>query len=541
MHIKRLTVLAAIVSLALAGCGGTSTDGSSDSTSSGAGENSSGSEQTGGAGTTVLMAIQDDIGNLDPQSATSNDLTQFKNFTYDRLIYQSIDGELLPWLASKWDDSPTSVTFTLRDGVTCSDGSELTAEDVAENYRQIVAEDSTSPWKGLSVPPDAQVAVDGKDITISTGSPFPFFLQSIGDVPIICAKGLADRTYLADHSDGTGPYALESVVQGSKYVLAKRDGYAWNPVKGSDAWTLPDKVELTVVSNQTTAANMLLNKELNIATISGPDVTRLLDAGVESGTSEQAVGEFWLNQNEGYPTVSEDLRRGIVQALDLSQLTTVLTDGRGYKTKSMVTLEPVACPGDPIGDRLPTHDLDAASKSFAAAGYTANANGRLADGDGTELSFDIIYPNKWGQPMADAVELMAQQLDAVGITSNIQGFDGPAFSKALFQDHAFDIAWDPFTMDSPRLLRPLVATPENGGVINFSGINNPKHEELIEKAVLKPGTAGCDDWLAAESTLYDAVNVVPFASTDVHIFRAGGVDFDVVKGSVAPWTLHING
>ena len=60
----------------------------------------------------------------------------------DSLLDQNPDtGEIVPWLASEWDvsDDLTSYTFTLRDGVTFSDGTPLTSDVVAANFDAIVA------------------------------------------------------------------------------------------------------------------------------------------------------------------------------------------------------------------------------------------------------------------------------------------------------------------------------------------------------------------------------------------------------------------
>src|SRR6202008_3245166 len=48
-------------------------------------------------------------------------------------------GEIKPWLATTWQTSPdaTSYTFTLREGVTFSDGTPLDADAVAANLDRV--------------------------------------------------------------------------------------------------------------------------------------------------------------------------------------------------------------------------------------------------------------------------------------------------------------------------------------------------------------------------------------------------------------------
>src|SRR5699024_717594 len=135
----------------------------------------------GGDSSHVTMAIASDIGNLDPHSQTSNDLTQFKNLTYDKLINENAEtGEVEQWLATEWEEELHSATFKIGTEAKCEDGSVIDAEVVAENYRQLVAPESTSPFKGISVPPDLQVEVQGDNVILSTKTDYPFFLRSVG-------------------------------------------------------------------------------------------------------------------------------------------------------------------------------------------------------------------------------------------------------------------------------------------------------------------------------------------------------------------------
>ncbi|WP_353114472.1 ABC transporter substrate-binding protein [Microbacterium sp.] len=491
-------------------------------------------------GDTVVMAITSDIGNLDPQSQTSNDLTQFKNLTYDRLINENAEtGDIEKWLATAWKEDLHSARFTIDSNAKCDDGSVIDADVVAENYRQLVAPDSTSPFKGISVPADLTVEVEGKDVILSTKTDYPFFLRSVGGVPIVCKAGLEDRKALATKSFGTGPFILDKTVSGTEYRLVKREGYTWGPGgMTSDVDGFPANMVLRIVGNETTAANLLLSGELNIAMIQGPDRARVEAAKIPSQDYEVVIGEFWFNQDQGRVAQSEKVRRALSEAANLDELAPVVSSGKGSRPKSMITLEPVACPADVIGDRLPKHDLTAAAAALESEGWRKNASGVYAR-DGKTLSINMVYPSKWGQPMADAAELMTENLKAFGVDASVRVLDAPAMSETLFKTGDFDIAWSPFTMDNPRLLAPLVrgANPRDGGQ-NFGSIKNEQHDALVAAALKKAGTEGCPEWNEAESTLIDQVDVVPFQTTRVPIFTRG-VTADVVRGSIAPWSIRM--
>ena len=59
---------------------------------------------------------------------------------YDRLVGTTPDGKsFVPYVATAWKvNSPTSVTFTIRKGITCSDGTPLNASAVANHFKHVI-------------------------------------------------------------------------------------------------------------------------------------------------------------------------------------------------------------------------------------------------------------------------------------------------------------------------------------------------------------------------------------------------------------------
>ena len=117
-----------------------------------------------------------------------------------------------------------------------------------------------------------------------------------------------------------------SASPGSKYTFTLRKGYAWGP-NGATSKGMPAKVVLKVVTNETTAANELLTGEVNIATVTGPDRTRLEKAKLFKRVVAAEPGEIWFNEKKGHPTSNVTVRKGIIQALQLGQVGKVFTSG----------------------------------------------------------------------------------------------------------------------------------------------------------------------------------------------------------------------
>ena len=105
------------------------------------------------AGGTVTVTVGADPGSLDPHLSVIATTNFVNSFAYETLVYLGQDGEITPGLAESWEDSPTSVTYTLKDGVTCADGTPLTATTVADNFSFIADPANQSPLLGPYVPP----------------------------------------------------------------------------------------------------------------------------------------------------------------------------------------------------------------------------------------------------------------------------------------------------------------------------------------------------------------------------------------------------
>ena len=83
--------------------------------------------------------------------------------------------ELEPWLAERWDSSPDGLTHTLylRDGLKWSDGTPLTAEDVAFSFQAATDEKVSALASGLIAggKPITATVVDARTVRVSFAGP----------------------------------------------------------------------------------------------------------------------------------------------------------------------------------------------------------------------------------------------------------------------------------------------------------------------------------------------------------------------------------
>ena len=513
MKLKASLAVCATAAL-LAACGG-----GSDGTKSGGGGDSQYVD-----GGTFTMSIAGDPGKLDPQSSASTQLFAVNQLAYDNLLFvDGKSGEVQSQLATDWKVDGKTVTLTLADGITCSDGSDFTATTVADNIAYVGDPKNKSPFLGTFLPVGATAKADdaARTVTITLAQPAPFVLNGLASLPMVCESGMKDRKSLADSTAGTGPYELTEAVPGDHYSYQIRDGYTWGPNGATTAENgMPDTIVMKVIQNEGTAANLLLSGDVNAALIQGPDAKRLDAANLFSVSTTAMVGEQWYNHNEGHETADADVRMALTQAIDFNELASVATAGTGTLATTFASLDPSACPGDSISGALPAQDVDAAKSVL----------------DGKKLTF--LYSSAAGPAVAAAAELAVQEWKAAGADVTAKGVDETALQGAIFGTGDWDIAWVPLNVNSPDQLVPFLSGPglADGGT-NFSGIDNKEYADGVAKASAMNGTEGCDTWLDAESKLVAAADIVPFANNAVKTY-GNGAEFDY-PGTFMPTSIRM--
>src|SRR5262245_18949064 len=135
---------------------------------------------------TVSVALAGDPGKLDPSLTVLQSALQVADFSYDTLVTQLPGGgKIVSNLAAKWRVlSPTAVRFTLHKGVTCTDGTKMTAGVVKRNLDFVSDPKNQSPLLGVYVPPNTKTTANNhkRTVTVTFPSANPFPLQGLGSV-----------------------------------------------------------------------------------------------------------------------------------------------------------------------------------------------------------------------------------------------------------------------------------------------------------------------------------------------------------------------
>lgn len=477
-------------------------------------------------GGTFTFVIGADPGNLDPHFTSLSATYQVDKFLYDSLVATDADGKLVAGLAEKWSATPTEATFTLRPDVTCADGTPLTATQVASNINFVGDPANASSRLGIYVPPGATATADDqkRTVTVTTATPASFLDRIVGGLQIVCGKGMADRELLKQGSDGTGMFTVKEAVAGDHYTLVRRKDYTWGPGDWKPGKGLPDTVVIKIVSNETTAANLLLSGGANAAAFVGPDQQRLRAQKLFQRDVLAMVGELWFNEKAGQATADEEVRRALVQAIDLDELTKVITSGTGKRAPGLVPPGFGPCGGDAVGDHLPEHDPNAAKSVL----------------EKKKPAITLFYPTTIGPTMQAAAELLQKTWSELGVEVTLKSGGDAETGQLVAGELPWDAAFMPLNVTLPSQAVPFLSGPAAPDGTNFASVDNPDYTAKVGEAAQAAGTDGCDAWARAEQALYERADIVPFANASRPVF-AKGAEFELTEGSVDPSSIRMVG
>jgi peptide/nickel transport system substrate-binding protein len=257
-----------------------------------------------------------------------------------------------------------------------------------------------------------------------------------------------------------------------------------------------------------------LSGQINAVQITGPDRSRLdADKSLHRYDVPVIVGELNLNEAAGRVLADEQVRQALFQAIDRTQVAKVGTNNLGTVANNLMAESPVACPGDEIDGALPSLDVAKANQILDADGWTKGNDGIRTKG-GKQLTLNLIY--QVGAPQTvSAVELIGQELKAVGINASLKGLTQNAFLEALYTTEDFDVYYSGINLENPFMYTAYYggATPAKGGR-NAGSIVNPDFNSLSAQALSTAGSQGCDLWKQAHQALYKRADLMPISVGD---------------------------
>ncbi|MBL3685835.1 TIGR04028 family ABC transporter substrate-binding protein [Leucobacter zeae] len=359
----------------------------------------------------------------------------------DRLLYQNPETlELEPWIAEDLPEvnaDATEYTFTLREGVTYSDGSPLDAENVVKNFDLFGKGD---PDRALNVSEainnyDHGEVVDERTVKFFFSAPAPGFAQAVSTINSgLLSNDTLDRTGEefgpgnAKEIVGSGPFVVADEKIGSELDLEARDDYDWAPpsLQHQGAAAI-DGVHIVVAAEDSVRIGTVVSGQADIArTIPAPDEQQFAADGLELVAAATNGVNNGLNLRFGHPLLQDiKVRQAIIAGVDREAIVqTLFTDSYPLATGVLAK----SALGYTDTSKFYDYDPERAAELLDEAGWKPGADGiREKDGQKLELTFNEALP----QPRSkEVVTLIQEQLAKIGIGVEIFPGDQVAQDEA---------------------------------------------------------------------------------------------------------------
>jgi peptide/nickel transport system substrate-binding protein len=430
-----------------------------------AGPTKTSTSSTPAAATNATLTVDSDSypATLDPglQYGTGSYIV-YRNI-YDQLLRRDpTTNKPVPWIATKWTQTnPDSWKFTLRNNVKFTDGTPLTAADVAFSINRILDKSlNSAQYANFSMISQA-TAQGSTTLIIQTHSPSPTLVSFLTTLSIV-SKAYVDKNGAAILNKapmGSGPYKFESAQAGAQVTLIRNGDY-WHG-KPTIA-----KVIFRAVPNEATRVADIRSGLADLATALSPDdATQLKSAAgstVLTVPTEFATYVLLNTIGSGSPADSAKVRQAIEHAIDRDSLMKSLLAGYAKPINAVVS-PPVF--GYPAGEKAISYSPSLAKKLLKESGTPHPV-------------LNFLTQPAYNQQVVQAIQ---SELQAVGFTVNIHLVDSATFNSSLQSPNktwgdAAMLSWSCGCLDADGTLSPMFHT--GGG---WSSYANPTVDALIDR------------------------------------------------------------
>ena len=353
MNMKRIValVLAMVMALSLAACGGSSAPAATAAPAAAGDAAPADTAAAASDGDQVLnVMVEVEVESLDPQVAT--DGTSFEVIAHytDGLTQMDADGAAVPAIAESWDVSEdgTIYTFHLREDANWSNGEPVTANDFVfawqraadpalaseysymlsdigqiKNAAAIIAGEMDKSELGVK-------AIDDKTLEVTLEVPVSYFL-SLMYFPTFYPVNQAFFEGLADGTFGTSP---ETVLSNGAFVLTSYEPAAlsFSLTKNADYYDA-DKVQLDglnyqVIKDSQQAYMSYQNGDLDIVMLSGDQVEQVEGDPELNITGAGYLWYLTLNMHDVPALNNQNMRLALSNAVNRASIVgDVVKDG----------------------------------------------------------------------------------------------------------------------------------------------------------------------------------------------------------------------
>ena len=508
--------------LGLAACGG-SKSGSTATSGSTAGSTAGG---TNTAGFTVQYGSNPET--LDPALNSAIDASNTIITVFEPLLLINENNEVVGGQAESWEASEDGLTwtFTMRDGLKWSDGTDLTAKDFEYSFKRMANPDTAAPYAetclgmidgfdaaqaGDTDALNVKASDDGKTLTIVLSYPCSYFdkmaaFAAMSPVQQATVEANGDSWCTsADTFVSNGPYMITDWTPSERIVLTKNPNY----VGGWDS---------SKIVSDTITLLLLEDSSASYAAYNSGEAQLIKDVPTDeipSLTKAEDGGDFYVDTILGTYYVSLNLQRDAFQDAKVRKALSLAID-RDYVANTIMqgtytTADSIVGPGivDESG-----YFHDNGNAPYISADYEANM------AEAKKLLEEAGYPNGEGYPTIEystndagyhvpLAEYLQQAWGDLGITLTINKMEWSSFTPAR-RAGEYDVARNGWVMDynDPSNMLDLFCT---GNGNNDGKYSNPEFDAAIDASRVADSAEHFAQLHKAEDILMEDTGCLPIA------------------------------
>jgi peptide/nickel transport system substrate-binding protein len=413
------------VVVAVAACGGDSSDASTDVDPASAGSAVSG-------GNLVVASLPTVI---DPAASTSRTNWMVAATACEGLFANGADQQVHDGLVASWEYDTDALAYrmVLRDDVVFHDGSSLTAADVVASLQRYGSSDSGQQFgelvDGYTVESDTEFIIE---LSQPSGA-IPALLATPDSPAYIMPASLVDGVSPDDALDElicTGPYAFDSFTVDQNAVLSRFDGYVSrdeDPDGSAGAKTAyVDTIEF-IPFNSANALNQVRTSAVHVA----PQFVSLDQ--LDSYEADPALAPV-VQVDGGFKLLQFNHAEGPFTDLRLRQAVQLAVDPEAIALQNLGGLDYFSDNSSMFAEDSPWH---------SAAGeevYLDRANPEAAEALLDEAGYDGTPVRMLYRPEQDAYgPLLQQQLEDAGFVVEPMAVDAATFTSTRTEPDTWDL------------------------------------------------------------------------------------------------------
>ncbi len=436
---------------------------------------------------TLRIAMSTDFNTIDILIAYAHEINMVVNAVTEGLFYYDENSVVQPYLAESYEQvDDVTYVYQIREGVTFSDGTELTAEDVVFSLEYQRDEENASLLSWMFDNVDTIEQTGDYEVTVTLSTPDPTWVYTLATP----AGNVISKSYYEAHSDnfgtaeggfiGTGPYVITD-WSSTEVDLEYNEDY-WNAANTEVDFK---KVQFLSVKDQAVSKTLLESGDVDIVSNLSVDGAKELDG--KNGISIKKV-DMLLSTFVSFNTTVEPLndvrvRQAIAYAIDKEAiLNDIVGEEYGSLAKSFPFSEKIGEANAEIwGDYFETQntyekDIEKAKELLEEAGY----------GDG--LSFVLSYDASNSVAESEALYIQ-QSLAEINITITLEGLDSGEISTQRYggsETRTYELLITKWGSDYPDptgcIIPMYVSTNNVAGGSNWAEYVSEDFDRLISES-----------------------------------------------------------